>query len=112
MRQQGYTERQANRQDYAHGHWDDDDWDSDWDDDDLGEALVAGAVIAGTAAVVGAAVSTPSYTTYNYYNTLPCTPATVVSGGVTYYQCGATWYNQAYSGGSVTYVTVTPPPGY
>ena len=56
--------------------------------------------------------STPSYTTYNYYNTLPCTAATVVAGGVTYYQCGSTWYNQAYSGDSVTYVTVAPPPGY
>ena len=43
---------------------------------------------------------------------LPCTPATVVVNGVSYYQCGATWYNQAYSGDSVTYVTVTPPPGY
>ena len=94
---------------------DDGDWDNDWDDDDLGEALVAGAVIAGTAAVVGGAISsasTPSYTTYNYYNTLPCTATTVVAGGVTYYQCGSTWYNQAYSGDSVTYVTVAPPPGY
>ena len=36
----------------------------------------------------------------------------VVAGGVTYYQCGSTWYNQAYSGDSVTYVTVAPPPGY
>ena len=36
------------------------DWDNDWDDDDLGEALVAGAVVAGTAAVVGGAISSAS----------------------------------------------------
>ncbi len=58
------------------------------------------------------AASAPSYTTYNYYNTLPCNAATVVAGGVTYYQCGATWYSQAYSGSSVTYVVVSPPHGY
>ena len=39
--------------------------------------------------------------------------ATVVSaGGTSYYGCGGAWYNQAYVNGSVTYVTVTPPPGY
>ena len=36
----------------------------------------------------------------------------IAVSGVTYYQCGSTWYNQAYSGDSVTYVTVAPPPGY
>jgi hypothetical protein len=32
--------------------------------------------------------------------------------GVTYLQCGSSWYSQAYSGSTVTYVGVAPPPGY
>jgi hypothetical protein len=33
-------------------------------------------------------------------------------GDVSYYQCGPTWYQKAYTGGEVTYVVVAPPPGY
>ena len=40
------------------------------------------------------------------------TPTPVVVGATTYYQCGATWYVQAYSGGDVAYTIVNPPPGY
>jgi hypothetical protein len=29
--------------------------------------------------------------------------------GLTYYQCGSTWYQPSYSGGSVTYIVVNPP---
>jgi hypothetical protein len=28
---------------------------------------------------------------------------------LTYYQCGSTWYQPSYSGGSVTYVVVNSP---
>ena len=33
----------------------------------------------------------------------------VVVNGVTYYQCGSTWYQPAYQGSQVTYVVVNPP---
>jgi len=63
---------------------------------------------AGTAAavVVDAAVTAPPSWT------LPCTPTAVVIGATTYYQCGSTWYIQAYSGGEVVYTIVNPPAGY
>jgi hypothetical protein len=106
-RQEGMTDRQENRQDfrddarddwqdwgddYYHGGWDD--WD-DW--------YPWGAVATGVA--VGAA----AYAIGTTFATLPCTTTAVVVGGVTYYQCGATWYQPAYAGGSVTYVVVGAP---
>jgi hypothetical protein len=33
----------------------------------------------------------------------------MVSGGVTYQQCGSTWYQPQYAGTSVTYVVTSPP---
>jgi len=47
-----------------------------------------------------------------YVTVLPCTPNVVVVNGVNYYSCSGAWYNQSYVNGSVSYVTVTPPPGY
>ena len=44
------------------------------------------------------------------FRALSCATSTVVMDGVTYYRCGSTWYNRAYSGGNVTYVVVIPPP--
>jgi len=85
--------------DYHHG----DDYDHDhWDDDDWGDALVAGAIIGGTAAIVGAAIGST-------YSTLPCTPTVSMFGGLTYYQCGQTYYQQTYIDNSVTYVVSEPP---
>jgi len=46
------------------------------------------------------------------YWTLPCTPATVVVGGTTYYQCNGAWYIRVYSGGDVAYTMTNPPAGY
>lgn len=46
------------------------------------------------------------------FRSLSCTTTTVVVGNVTYYQCGSTWYNRAYSGGQVTYIVVNAPPGH
>jgi hypothetical protein len=46
------------------------------------------------------------------FSALTCASRTVVIDGATFYNCGPTWYNRAYSGGSVTYVVVTAPPGY
>jgi hypothetical protein len=31
------------------------------------------------------------------------------SNGLTYYQCGSTWYQPSYQSGSVTYIVVTAP---
>ena len=45
------------------------------------------------------------------FRTLTCASRTVVVNGVTYYNCGPTWYSRAYTGGSVTYVVVTAPSG-
>lgn len=43
---------------------------------------------------------------------LPCTPTSVVVGGVAYYRCGNDWYSRGQSGDGVTYVVVDPPPGH
>lgn len=41
---------------------------------------------------------------------LPCNPAVSVVNGVTYYQCGNTYYMQAYGSAGPIYMPV-PPPG-
>lgn len=83
-----------------HGHDHDDDWD-DWDDWDHHPFAVASAVTAGvvvTQAVVGSIVKT-----------VPpqCVPVNV--NGITYQQCGSTWYQPQYVGTTVQYVVVVPP---
>ena len=103
-RQQGATNRQGNRQDVYDDHWDDYHHGYGYG---YGHG---GAVVAGAA--VGAAVGYAAGATAAYYSTLPCTPTVVVAGGVSYYRCGSSWYNQAYSGSGVTYVIVNPPAGY
>jgi len=35
-----------------------------------------------------------------------------VVNGVSYYNCGPTWYSRAYAGGNTTYVVVNAPSGY
>jgi hypothetical protein len=50
--------------------------------------------------------------TASAFRSLNCARETVIVNGVAYYRCGTTWYNQAYSGGSITYVIVTAPQGY
>jgi Meckel syndrome type 1 protein len=41
--------------------------------------------------------------------TLPCNPNVVNKNGVTYYQCGQTYYMQAYGSGGPIYMPVPPP---
>lgn len=81
----------------------------------------AAALAVGTAAVGyamgkagGSAAHTASAASSSATQTggLPCKPTTTVVKGVTYYQCGSTWYNQAYGSGGVIYMPVPPPPGY
>ena len=71
----------------------------------------AAAVMLGTVAV-GAAVSSANRSRQTTQTTaLPCAaPLTSVVKGVTYYQCGSSWYNQAYGSNGAIYIPV-PPPG-
>jgi len=43
---------------------------------------------------------------------LTCAAQSVYVDGVTYYNCGPTWYNRTYAGGGTSYVVVDAPPGY
>jgi len=51
-----------------------------------------------TAAVVGSIVSSP-----------PPNCSVVSVNGITYQQCGTTWYQPQFSGGNTTYIVVNPP---
>jgi len=51
-----------------------------------------------TAAVVGSVV-----------HSIPPSCSAVTVNGLTYEQCGATWYQPSFSGSSVTYVVVNAP---
>lgn len=59
-------------------------------------AVTATAMV--TAAVIGSVV-----------NTLPPACSTVMVGGYSYYQCGSTWYQPQFYGGSTSYVVVNAP---
>ena len=123
-RQQNYTERQQNRQQYAGeyygggyyggGYYHDDDWDDDdWDDGEVA-AVAVGAAALGAMGGYVAGTETAETTTAVYntppagYTSLPCAPNLVPANGVTYYQCGSTWYTQAYGGSGVSYMVVAP----
>ena len=42
-------------------------------------------------------------------STAGCTMTQMVVNGVTYYQCGSTWYKPVYQTGQVAYQVVSPP---
>lgn len=63
-----------------------------------GYPVGAGAVAVGTAVAVGAIVSS-----------LPSNCTTVVAEGVTYQNCGGTYYVPSYDGPNVVYQVVSPP---
>ncbi|PZR50739.1 MAG: hypothetical protein DI537_57600 [Stutzerimonas stutzeri] len=73
-----------------HDHWDD--WDDHW------HPVRTAATVAVTAAVVGSIV-----------RSVPPNCSTVVVNGISYSQCGSTWYQPRYAGSSVEYVVVNPP---
>jgi hypothetical protein len=99
---------------YGGGYYHDDD---DWDDGEVAAVAVGAAAlgaVGGYAAGQSSASSTVVYTTPPPagYTSLPCTPSVIAVSGVTYYQCGSTWYTQAYGGSGVSYMVVAPPSGY
>ena len=55
---------------------------------------------------VGASLSAASF------RSLQCASSTVVVNGVTYHNCGSSWYQRGYSSGSVTYIVVNAPAGH
>lgn len=59
----------------------------------------------GTAVAIGATAAVVGSIIYS----LPPSCSMVSVGGVTYQQCGSTWYQPRYSGTSVQYVVVNPP---
>jgi hypothetical protein len=63
----------------------------------------------GTAVAVGAAVAVTAVVVGSIVNTLPPSCVPYVYAGMTYQQCGGTYYQPQYAGSSVTYVVVNPP---
>jgi hypothetical protein len=68
------------------------DWDDRW------HPVATAAAVTATAAVVGSIV-----------RSIPPSCSTVVVNGISYSQCGSTWYQPQYAGTSVQYVVVNPP---
>jgi hypothetical protein len=66
----------------------------------IATAAAVTATVAVTAAVVGAIVRPAQ---------LPTNCVQVVRVGVTYMQCGSTWYQPQYQGSDITYVVVNAP---
>jgi hypothetical protein len=58
--------------------------------------------VAAVATVTAAAIGSIAYS-------LPPACSAVVVGGMTYQQCGGTWYQPQYAGTQITYVVVNPP---
>jgi Family of unknown function (DUF6515) len=64
----------------------------------FGGAVATAAAVTATAAIVGSMV-----------NTLPPSCTVVAVNGISYQQCGNSWYQPQFSGGNTTYVVVNPP---
>jgi hypothetical protein len=64
--------------------------------------------VARTAAVTAAAVTTAAVVG-SVVNSIPASCSAVTVNGLTYQQCGPTWYQPEFSGSAVTYVVVNAP---
>ena len=62
-----------------------------------------------TAAAVGTAVAVTSAVVGSIVRSLPPNCQTIVVNGISYSQCGGTWYQPQYAGTTVQYVVVNPP---
>lgn len=60
--------------------------------------IATGVAVGVTAAIIGSIV-----------NTVPKGCTTVITNGISYSQCGSTWYQPQYSGNNVTYIVVNAP---
>jgi hypothetical protein len=98
-RQSSVSQNQQNRQNYASENW----------DGYYGPRYGYPVGVAAVAGVTGYAVGAASQPT-PVVAALPCTPTVVRVGEENYYQCDGNWYAKVYSGSSVTYVAVQPPP--
>lgn len=58
---------------------------------------------------VAAGMAVGSTMTAAAFNAQKASCRTLVVNGVSYYQCGSTWYQPSYQGSRVTYVVVNPP---
>jgi hypothetical protein len=133
-RQQNRQDMQDDRQDWADGAREDrqdyrDKARNDWQEhgDDMWDEHGEGWAFWGSGEVVeweegfnwggffaGAAFGTilTAVAFEDMHESTACSMSQVVVSGVTYIRCGDNWYNQAMSGGQVTYVIVAPPAGY
>jgi hypothetical protein len=107
-RQQAASDRQEDRQNYGKNARED--WQEYGEDYHGGyrgryyggsSAYPTGGVAAGM--VIGATMTAAAF------NAQKASCSSVSVNGVTYQQCGSTWYQPSYSGGSVSYVVVNPP---
>ena len=64
-------------------------------------AYPAGGVVAGMA--IGSTMTAAAF------NKQKASCSTLVVNGISYYQCGSTWYQPSYQGGNATYIVVSPP---
>ena len=62
---------------------------------------MAGGVLAGMA--IGSVMTAAAFSAQSS----SCSSLSV--NGMSYYQCGSTWYQPSYSGGNVTYIVVNSP---
>jgi len=62
-----------------------------------------------TAVGVAAAVAVTAAAIGTVVHTLPPACSAVVVNGITYQNCGGTWYQPTYAGTQITYVVITPP---
>ncbi|TWI04963.1 hypothetical protein IP90_01105 [Luteimonas cucumeris] len=81
----------------VHGDYHDDHW-NDWDDHPFATAAAVTAGVAVTSAVIGSIVYS-----------VPPSCSTVIVNGISYSQCGNTWYQPQYVGSNVQYIVVNPP---
>ena len=100
-RQQAIKDRQEDRQDFIEDELDDHYYHNHW----YGNPVAVGVVVGTTAA---AAAPPPA----TYVTTLPCKTVAIVANGISYYNCGDTWYQRSYAGSQITYMVTSPPPGH
>ena len=74
------------------------DWDNRWGYHPIARGAAWGAAAAVTSAAIG-----------SVYYSLPSSCVVVVDDGVTYHQCGSTWYQPQFVGTETQYIVVSPP---